>query len=66
MSPEGLSSVPVVTAAPCIKCHQLTNAPVAVRWIQDTSGPGTTLYACPAHAAELGAGPTPEDELHTP
>ncbi|WP_327375737.1 hypothetical protein OG393_18330 [Streptomyces sp. NBC_01216] len=43
----------------CVKCHTLTNAPVAVRWIQSNSGPGTTLYACPDHAAELAPGPLP-------
>lgn len=43
----------------CVTCHTLTNAPVAVRWIQSTSGPGTTLYACPDHAAELAPGPLP-------
>jgi hypothetical protein len=59
VSPEGLSSVPAVTVALCIKCHKLTNAPVAVRWIQSASGPGTTLYACPDHVAELAPGPLP-------
>ncbi|MFD7539540.1 hypothetical protein [Streptomyces sp. NPDC059819] len=48
----------------CIECKTLTRAPIAVRWIQSTSGPGTTLYACPDHAVQLGAGPTPDDVTH--
>lgn len=32
----------------------------------DQLRPGSTLYACPSHAVALGAGPTPEDELHAP
>ncbi|MFJ9108207.1 hypothetical protein [Streptomyces sp. NPDC102283] len=47
----------------CIECKTVTRAPVPVRWIQSTSGPGTTLYVCPDHAVQLGAGPTPEDEI---
>ncbi|MFE4860773.1 hypothetical protein [Streptomyces sp. NPDC056670] len=48
----------------CIECKTLTRAPIAVRWIQSTSGPGATLYACPDHAVKLGAGPTPDDVTH--
>lgn len=47
----------------CIRCHRNTTAPTPVRWIESTSGPGTTLYACPDHAPELGAGPTPDDVI---
>ncbi|OKJ50845.1 hypothetical protein [Streptomyces sp. CB02115] len=60
---------PVVLAghvALCVECKTVTRAPVPVRWIQSTSGPGTTLYACPDHAVTLGAGPTPEDVLRHP
>lgn len=60
---------PVVLAgcvALCIECKTVTRAPVPVRWIQSTSGPGTTLYACPDHAVTLGAGPTPDDALRAP
>ncbi|AEW97598.1 MULTISPECIES: hypothetical protein [Streptomycetaceae] len=49
--------------AVCIECKALTRAPVPVRWIQSTSGPGTTLYACPDHVVELGVGPTPDDVI---
>ncbi|MFF3210576.1 hypothetical protein ACFYYB_07920 [Streptomyces sp. NPDC002886] len=45
----------------CILCKTLTSAPVAVREIHSSSGPGTTLWACPEHAVTLGAGPTSED-----
>ncbi|MER6527614.1 hypothetical protein [Streptomyces sp. NPDC001508] len=62
---EGFPTVLAGRVALCIKCHTLTNVPVAVRWIQSNSGPGTTLYACPDHAAELGAGPTPDDVIRT-
>ncbi|RPK81427.1 hypothetical protein EES45_10890 [Streptomyces sp. ADI97-07] len=50
----------------CVECKTITRAPIPVRWIQSTSGPGVTLYACPAHAVALGAGPSPEDELRAP
>ncbi|TGB00575.1 hypothetical protein [Streptomyces sp. MZ04] len=67
MTSEGLTgATPVVTVALCIKCTKNTSAPVAVRWIHSTSGPGATLYACPECAPELGAGPTPDDEIPTP
>lgn len=41
----------------CIGCHRLTTAPVAVRWIENSSGPGTTLWGCPGCAPKLGTGP---------
>lgn len=60
MTRDGLTNpTPTVHAALCIKCHQLTKRPVAVRWIQSNSGPGTTLWACPEHAEELTPGPMP-------
>ncbi|MBT2489822.1 hypothetical protein J7E96_15125 [Streptomyces sp. ISL-96] len=60
MTREALTNeLPAVNVALCIKCNKLTNAPVPVRWIQSNSGPGTTLYACPDHAAELAPGPMP-------
>lgn len=60
---------PLVLPGPvalCCDCHRLTTAPIPVRWIPSTSGPGTTLYACPEHAAKLGAGPTPGDVIRNP
>ncbi len=64
MTREGITGpIPAARVALCITCHKLTNAPVAVRWIESSSGPGTTLYACPEHAAQLGAGPTPDDVI---
>lgn len=53
-------------AALCVDGKTVTRAPVPVRYIQSSSGPGTTLYACPDHAVKLGAGPTPEGVLHRP
>ncbi|MFJ9583227.1 hypothetical protein [Streptomyces acidicola] len=50
----------------CVRCKQPTHAPVPVGYIERASGPGWTQYACPSHAVEFGAGPTPEDELRTP
>ncbi|MFJ1549510.1 hypothetical protein [Streptomyces sp. NPDC088246] len=67
MTPDEL--FPVVLAgrvALCVECHEVTRAPIPVRWMQSNSGPGTTIYACPEHAVKLGAGPTPEDELSAP
>lgn len=52
--------------ARCVVCHEATRAPIPVRYIESSSGPGTTLYACPDHAVTLGAGPTPEDVLRRP
>lgn len=52
---------PAVTVALCVSCEKLTSAPVAVRWIESTSGPGTTLWACPAHALHLTPGPIPDE-----
>lgn len=67
MTSQGLTDpTPAVTVALCIKCKKNTSAPVAVRWIQSMSGPGTTLYACPECAPKLGVGPTPDDEVSTP
>ncbi|MFB6909155.1 hypothetical protein ACFCWB_33250 [Streptomyces bacillaris] len=43
----------------CIECNTNTRAPVPVRWIESSSGPGTTLYACPDHVADLTPGPFP-------
>ncbi|WP_406737589.1 hypothetical protein OG365_07050 [Streptomyces sp. NBC_00853] len=33
--------------------------PVPVRYIESTSGPGTTLWACPEHAESVAPGPMP-------
>lgn len=66
MTRDGIAGgAPDVTVALCVSCEALTTAPIAVRWIESNSGPGTTLYACPHHAAELIPGPMP-DELDPP
>lgn len=66
MTRDGLMTAPPVgDVAVCVKCHRVTKTPVPIRWIQPTSGPGTTLWACPAHAEELTPGPMP-GELHWP
>ncbi|MEU3450375.1 hypothetical protein AB0H29_24580 [Streptomyces thermolilacinus] len=49
----------------CIVCKKNTKAPVPVRWIQGTSNAGTTLYACPDHAAKVTPSPMP-GELERP
>lgn len=60
MSPEGLTEEPPTGAVDlCVECQSPTNAPVAVRWVQTSSGPGRILWACPAHVTELVPGPTP-------
>ncbi|MEU6443972.1 hypothetical protein [Streptomyces sp. NPDC047046] len=43
----------------CVWCHELTTAPVPVRYVQTGSGPGVTQYACPAHVMLCGVGPMP-------
>ncbi|MDK1472251.1 hypothetical protein QNO07_02215 [Streptomyces sp. 549] len=66
MNVGGLTGPPPdVLVALCVTCREPTSAPVPVRWVQSTSGPGATLYACPAHAPGLTPGPTP-GELDRP
>lgn len=64
MTRDGLTNRPLVTVAWCVTCRTLTNAPLPVRWIESDCGPGTTLWACPTHAAELVPGPV-EGELES-
>lgn len=60
MTRDGLTAAPPTgDVAVCVACKKITTAPVAVREIQSTSGPGTTLWACPEHAEELAPGPMP-------
>lgn len=40
----------------CVVCKKVTKTPVPVRDIPSTSGPGTTLYACPEHVADVCPG----------
>jgi hypothetical protein len=62
MTREWLNGMlPEPIPALCIGCDRLTEAPVPIRWIQSTSGPGTTLYGCPTCAPKLTPGPTPDD-----
>lgn len=62
MTPERFfPPLPAVQVALCVRCHRNTTAPIAVRWIESTSGPGTTLWACPDHAPELTPGPMPDE-----
>ncbi len=37
-----------MTGALCCHCRKWTSAPVEVRYVERTSGPGVALYACPA------------------
>ncbi|MFJ6568908.1 hypothetical protein ACIQNU_15920 [Streptomyces sp. NPDC091292] len=67
MTRDGLTAAPAShPGALCCRCRKRTYAPVAVRYVERTSGSGVTLYACPSHAVALGAGPTPEDQLRAP
>ncbi|MCX4677236.1 hypothetical protein OG413_18340 [Streptomyces sp. NBC_01433] len=59
MTRDWLTADPVITMALCVRCKTVTYAPVPIRYMQSTSGPGTTLYACPAHAVALVTGPVP-------
>ncbi|MGW1835815.1 hypothetical protein [Streptomyces sp. NPDC002067] len=60
MTREGLTAISGAGhAALCVKCRKETTAPVPVRRIERSSGPGATLWACPAHAPDLIPGPMP-------
>ncbi|MFD9477135.1 hypothetical protein [Streptomyces nojiriensis] len=60
MTVDGLTTPPPLgNVAVCVKCHRCTTAPVPVRRIESSSGPGATLWACPEHAEELTPGPLP-------
>ncbi|MFF0445580.1 hypothetical protein ACFYT4_04010 [Streptomyces sp. NPDC004609] len=62
MNLRGLTvPVPPERSARCLNCGRLTTAPVTVRRIETPSGPGRTLYACPACAPLLVPGPGPVD-----
>lgn len=66
MTVDGLTiPAPVGDVALCIVCRTNTRAPVQVRYIESTSGPGTSLWACPEHAASVTPGPVP-GELDKP
>ncbi|MFC7817316.1 hypothetical protein ACFUTR_22065 [Streptomyces sp. NPDC057367] len=41
----------------CVVCKTDTKAPVPIRDIPSTSGPGMTLYACPEHVVDVSPGP---------
>ncbi|MCM2391829.1 hypothetical protein [Streptomyces albipurpureus] len=45
----------------CCDCGKLTRAPIAVRHLHTTNGPGTTLYTCPHCFPNHDPGPTPGD-----
>ncbi|MFF4220668.1 hypothetical protein [Streptomyces nondiastaticus] len=64
-----VDAFPPISAAPdaeCCECGIRTNAPVVVRHIEQSSGPGVTLYACPPCAPTLTPGPHPDDVVRTP
>ncbi|QEU80445.1 hypothetical protein CP968_21015 [Streptomyces subrutilus] len=64
MTVDGLTTPPPLgNVAVCVKCHRRTTAPVPVRCIESTSGPGTTLRACPDHAATVPHGPMPGEPV---
>ncbi|MCM2391291.1 hypothetical protein [Streptomyces albipurpureus] len=45
----------------CCDCGKLTRAPIAIRHLHTTNGPGTTLYTCPHCFPNHDPGPTPGD-----
>ncbi|MCX4806480.1 hypothetical protein OG594_33495 [Streptomyces sp. NBC_01214] len=60
MTVDGLTTPPPLgDVALCIVCHETTTAPVRVQYIESTSGPGTTLWACPEDAPSVTPGPMP-------
>ncbi|MCM2389356.1 hypothetical protein [Streptomyces albipurpureus] len=64
MSPEELfPEVSPDPAAYCCDCGRITRAPITVRYVLSSSGPGTILYACPGCFPRLDCGPTPEDVI---
>lgn len=52
----------MITAV-CCHCHQKTEAPVVVRYVERVSGPGWTLHACPDCAPKLLPGPLPGETV---
>ncbi|MEU9608323.1 hypothetical protein [Streptomyces sp. NPDC048057] len=47
----------------CVHCGHKTNAPVVVGSIERAGGAPLTQYACPEHATQYGAGPSPDDVI---
>lgn len=64
MTREALLSTPEPFTPPCACCGSVTGAPVIVGVTERASGPPLVQYACPACAAEHGAGPSPDDVVH--
>ncbi|MCM2388938.1 hypothetical protein [Streptomyces albipurpureus] len=51
--------------AHCCDCGKLTRAPITIRHIGSTNGPGTTLYTCPHCFPNHDPGPTPSNIICT-
>ncbi|WP_245766978.1 hypothetical protein [Streptomyces colonosanans] len=45
----------------CVRCHTTTENPVVVGTVHQNSGPGLTVYACPACAPHF---PPPDVPIH--
>lgn len=59
MTRDALTGIlPDVEVALCVGCERNTTVPLPVRWVRSTSGPGATLYGCPACAPRLVHGST--------
>ncbi|MDH2391807.1 hypothetical protein QCN29_24120 [Streptomyces sp. HNM0663] len=52
-----------LTPQPCHACGITTDHPVRVGEVHAASGPGRTLYACPAHTPRVPAVQTPAAAL---
>ncbi len=52
--------------ATCCVCRTRTRAPIAVRYIEQTSGPGYTLYVCPDHIHDVKPAMTLEELRRRP
>lgn len=59
MTRDPFPEIPPVRLYACVGCGAQTSAPVAVRYLPGTSGPGHVQYACPGCVTRFLPGPTP-------
>ncbi|MGW4205203.1 hypothetical protein [Streptomyces sp. NPDC004726] len=66
MTAESLTTeLPPAHSALCCLCGRYTTAPVVVRYVERSSGPGLIVYACPEDAMALAPGPGPDEHRNS-